>query len=126
MRAKNYKSKGNLSQAQKLLRAGIESVGINFDDKEFVPILYDLVLELAEFYIHHRVDSKRALYLMKNLEKKLSLNLKEISGIRRSIRWNLLMCDYYDILAKDSNSSTHYYQQSQILINQLKKIGVIA
>ena len=126
MRAKNYKSKGNLSQAQKLLRAGIESVGIDFDDKEFGPILHDLVLELAEFYIHHRVDSKRALYLMKNLEKKLSLNLKEISGIRRAIRWNLLMCDYYDILAKDSNSSTHYYQQSQVLINQLKKIGVIA
>ncbi|MHA1349615.1 MAG: hypothetical protein ACTSPZ_02115 [Promethearchaeota archaeon] len=126
MRAKNYKSKGNLSQTQKLLRAGIDSVGLNFDDKEFVPILYDLVLELAEFYIHHRVDSKRALYLMKNLEKKLSLNLKEISGIRRAIRWNLLMCDYYDILARDSNNSTHYYQQSQILINQLKKIGVIA
>ncbi len=126
MRAKNYKSKGNLSQAQKLLRAGIDSVGINFDDKEFVPILHDLVLELAEFYIHHRVDSKKALYLMKSIEKKLSLNLKEIPGIRRAIRWNLLMCDYYDILAKDSNNSTHYYQQSQILINQLKKIGVIA
>jgi len=126
MRAKNYKSKGNLSQTQKLLRAGIDSVGLNFDDKEFVPILHDLVLELAEFYIHHRVDSKRALYLMKNLEKKLSLNLKEISGIRRAIRWNLLMCDYYDILARDSKNSTHYYQQSQILINQLKKIGVIA
>jgi len=126
MRAKKYKSKGNLSQAQKLLRAGIDSVGINFDDKEFVPILHDLVLELAEFYIHHRVDSKKALYLMKSIEKKLSLNLKEIPGIRRAIRWNLLMCDYYDILAKDSNNSTHYYQQSQILINQLKKIGVIA
>ena len=127
MRAKNYKSKGNLSQAQKLLRAGIESVGINFDDdKKFAPILHDLVLELAEFYIHHRVDSKKALYLMKNIEKKISLNLKEISGIRRAIRWNLLMCDYYDILARDSNNSTHYYQQSQILINQLKKIGVIA
>ncbi|MHA1240084.1 MAG: tetratricopeptide repeat protein, partial [Promethearchaeota archaeon] len=100
MRAKNYKSKGNLSQAQKLLKAGIDSVGINFDDKEFAPFLHDMVLELAEFYIHHRVDSKKALYLMKNIEKKLSLNLKEISGIRRAIRWNLLMCDYYDILAR--------------------------
>jgi len=126
LRAKDYKAKGNLSQAQKLLRAGIDSVGINFDDKEFAPILHDLVIELAEFYIHQRVDSKKALYLMKNIEKKISLNLKEIPGIRRAIRWNLLMCDYYDILAKDSNNSTHYYQQSQILINQLKKIGVIA
>lgn len=126
MRAKIYKAKGNLSQAQKLLRAGIDSVGINFDEKEFTPILYDLVLELAEFYIHHRVDSKKALYLMKSIENQLSLNLKKIHGIRRSIRWNLLMCDYYDILARDSDNSTHYYQQSQLLINQLKKIGVIA
>lgn len=124
MRAKSYKSKGNLSQTQKLLRAGIDTVGIKFDEKEFAPILYDLVLELAEFYIHHRVDSKKALYLMKSIEKRLSLNLKKVSGIRRAIRWNLLMCDYYDILARDSEKSTHYYQQSQILINQLKKIGV--
>jgi len=124
MRAKSYKSKGNLSQTQKFLRAGIDTVGINFDEKEFAPILYDLVLELAEFYIHHRVDSKKALYLMKSIEIRLSLNLKKVSGIRRAIRWNLLMCDYYDILVRDSDKSTHYYQQSQILINQLKKIGV--
>ena len=126
MRAKNYKSKGSLSQTQKLLRAGIDSVGINYSEKEFASILYDLVLELAEFYIHHRVDSKKALYLMKSIEIQLSLDLKKIPGIRRAIRWNLLMCDYYDILARDSDKSTHYYQQSQILINQLKKIGVIA
>jgi hypothetical protein len=126
MRAKNYKSKGNLSQAQKLLRTGIDAVGIDYDEKKFAPILYDLVLELAEFYIHHRVDSKKAIYLMKSIEKRLSLNLKKIQGIRRAIRWNLLMCDYYDIVARDSKNSTHYYQQSQILINQLKKIGVIS
>ncbi|GAH67256.1 unnamed protein product, partial [marine sediment metagenome] len=122
-RAKNYKSKDNLSQAQKSLRTGIEAVGLDYDEKKNAPILFDLVLELAEFYIHHRVDSKKALYLMKKIEKRLYLNLKEISGIRRAIRWNLLMCDYFDILANDSNNSTHYYKQSQILINQLKKIG---
>jgi len=126
MRAKNYKSKGNLSQAQKLLKTGIDSVGIDYDEKKFAPILYDLILELAEFYIHHRVDSKKALYLMKSIETRISLRLKKIHGIRRAIRWNLLMCDYYDLLARDSDNSTHYYQQSQILINQLKKIGVIA
>jgi len=123
-RAKYYKSKDNLSQAQKSLRSGIEVVGFDYDEKKNSHILFDLVLELAEFYIHHRVDSKKALYLMKKIEKRLYLNLKEISGIRRAIRWNLLMCDYYDILANDSNNSTHYYKQSQILINQLKKIGV--
>ncbi len=124
-RAKYYKSKDNLSQAQKSLRSGIEAVGLDYDEKKNAPILFDLVLELAEFYIHHRVDSKKSLYLMKKIERQLYLNLKEISGIRRAIRWNLLMCDYYDILANDSNNSTHYYKQSQILINQLKKIGVL-
>jgi len=124
-RAKYYKSKDNLSQAQKSLRSGIEAVGLDYDEKKNSSILFDLVLELAEFYIHHRVDSKKSLYLMKKIEKRLYLNLKEISGIRRAIRWNLLMCDYFDILANDSNNSTHYYKQSQILINQLKKIGVL-
>ncbi len=124
-RAKYYKSKDNLSQAQKSLRSGIEAVGLDYDEMKNAPILFDLVLELAEFYIHHRVDSKKSLFLMKKIEKRLYLNLKEISGIRRAIRWNLLMCDYYDILANDSNNSTHYYKQSQILINQLKKIGVL-
>jgi len=124
-RAKYYKAKDNLSQAQKMLRSGIEAVGLDYDEKKNSHILFDLVLELAEFYIHHRVDSKKSLYLMKKIEKRLYLNLKKISGIRRAIRWNLLMCDYYDILANDSNKSTHYYKQSQILINQLKKIGVL-
>jgi tetratricopeptide (TPR) repeat protein len=124
-RAKYYKSKDNLSQAQKSLRSGIEAVGLDYNEKKNSSVLSDLVLELAEFYIHHRVDSKKALYLMKKIEKRLYLDLKEISGIRRAIRWNLLMCDYYDILANDSNNSTHYYKQSQILINQLKKIGVL-
>ena len=124
-RAQYYKSKDNLSQAQKSLRTGIEAVGLDYDEKKNAPILFDLVLELAEFYIHHRVDSKKSLYLMKKIEKRLYLDLKKISGIRRAIRWNLLMCDYFDILANDSNNSTHYYKQSQILINQLKKIGVL-
>jgi len=125
MRAKYYKSKDNLSQAQKSLRSGIEAVGLDYNEKKNSSILFDLVLELAEFYIHHRVDSKKSLYLMKKIEKRLYLDLKKISGIRRAIRWNLLMCDYFDILANDSNNSTHYYKQSQILINQLKKIGVL-
>jgi tetratricopeptide (TPR) repeat protein len=125
LRAKYFKSKGSLSQAQKMLRAAIDSVGIDFDDKFYENIFIDLILELAEFYIHHRVDSKKAFFLLKNVEKKISMNLKEISGIKRSIRWNLLLCDYYDIIAKDSNNSAYYYKQSQILSNQLKKIGVL-
>jgi len=124
LRAKDYKTKGHLSQAQKLLRTALDTVGIDFSEKKYEYVFYDIVLELAEFYIHHRIDSRKALFLLKSVENRLSLNIKEIPGIRRAIRWNLLMCDYNDILAKDSNKSNYYYKQSQILINQLKKIGV--
>ncbi len=125
LRAIDYRNKGNLSQTQKLLRAGIETVGLDYNDKKYDYILIKIVLELAEFYIHHRVDSKKALYLLKVVETRIGQNIKQIHGIKKAIRWNLLMCDYQDIIAKDSEKSTHYYKQSQILINQLKKIGVI-
>ena len=125
LRAKDFKDKGNLSQAQKLLRAGIDVIGLDYNDKEYEHLFVNLVLELAEFYIHHRVDSRKALYLLKLIETRVNQNLKQINGIKKAIRWNLLMCDYQDILEKDSDKSTHYYKQSQILINQLKKIGVI-
>ena len=125
LRAIDYKNKGNLSQAQKLLRAGIETVGLDYTDKKYEYILIHIVLELAEFYIHHRVDSKKALYLLKIIETRVNQNIKQIHGIKKAIRWNLLMCDYQDVLEKNSEKSTYYYKQSQILINQLKKIGVI-
>jgi len=124
LRAKDYKNRGNLSQAQKLLRTGIDTVGIDFNDKNYEHILFNIILELAEFYIHHRVDSRKAIYLLKSVESRISVSIKEISGIRRAIRWNLLMCDYNDMLANNSDNSNYYYKQSQILINQLKKIGV--
>ncbi|MFX1357121.1 MAG: tetratricopeptide repeat protein [Promethearchaeota archaeon] len=124
LRAKDYKTRGNLSQAQKLLRTAIDTVGIDFAEKKYVYLFYDIVLELAEFYIHHRIDSKKAMFLLKSVENRLSQNVKEIPGMRRAIRWNLLMCDYNDMIAKDSSKSNYYYKQSQIFINQLKKIGV--
>ena len=124
LRAQYFKQKEYLSQAQKMLRAGIDTVGIDFDNKQYEYLFLDLILELAEFYIHHRVDSRKANFLLKKVENQISLSLKEISGIKRSIRWNLLMCDYYDKLIEDSNNSAFYYKQSQILTNQLKKLGI--
>jgi tetratricopeptide (TPR) repeat protein len=125
LRAIDYKNNDNLSQAQKLLRTGIEAVGLDYTDKKYEYILINIVLELIEFYIHHRVDSRKALYLLKAIETRIGQNIKQIHGIKKAIRWNLLMCDYQDILEKNSERSTYYYKQSQILINQLKKIGVI-
>jgi len=125
LRALDYKNKGNLSQAQKLLRAAIEAVGLDYKDKKNDYILINIILELIEFYIHHRVDSRKAIYLLKAIETRIGQNIKQVHGIKKAIRWNLLMCDYQDILEKNSEKSTYYYKQSQILINQLKKIGVI-
>ena len=125
LRAKQHKDKGNLSQSQKLLKAGIDAVGIEFDDKKYQLTFFDLVLELTEFYIHQRVDSRKALFLLKSLEHRVPLNMKEISGIKRGIRWNLLMSDYFDMLVKNSKNASYYYKQGQILINQLKKIGAM-
>ncbi|MHA1192901.1 MAG: tetratricopeptide repeat protein [Promethearchaeota archaeon] len=125
LRAKQFKNKGNLSQSQKLLKAGIDAVGIDFDDRNYQLTFFDLILELAEFYIHQRVDSKKAIFLLKSLENRIPLNMKEISGIKRGIRWNLLMSDYFDMIVKNSKNTSYYYKQGQILINQLKKIGAM-
>jgi tetratricopeptide (TPR) repeat protein len=124
LRAKYFKDKGNFSQSQKLLKSGIDSVGIEFNEKEYMNLFCDLVLELAEFYIHQRVDSRKSLYLLKKLEDRVSLNIKKVSGIRRAIRWNLLMSDYFDKIVKNSKNSAYYYKQAQIYINQLKKLGI--
>ena len=124
LRAKQFKDKGNLSQSQKLLKSGIDAIGIEFNEKAYLNLFFDLVLELAEFYIHQRVDSRKSLYLLKKLEGRVSLNIKKISGIRRAVRWNLLMSDYFDTIVKNSKNSTYYYKQAQIFINQLKKLGI--
>ena len=124
LRAKQHKDKGNLSQSQKLLKSGIDAIGIEFNEKASMNIFFDLVLELAEFYVHHRVDSRKSLYLLKKIEDRVSSNVKQVSGIRRAVRWNLLMSDYFDAIVKNSKNSTYYYKQAQIFINQLKKLGI--
>ena len=124
LRAKKFKDKENLSHSQKLLKSGIDAVGIEFNQKANMNPFFDLVLELAEFYIHQRTDSRKSLYLLKKIEDRVSINVKKISGIRRAIRWNLLMSDYFDSIIKNSKNSSYYYKQAQIFINQLKKLGI--
>lgn len=85
--------------------------------------LMDLILELAEFYIHYRKDSKKAFYLLNKMQNHLSF--KEVNNMRRSLRWNLLMSDYYNIIARDSKNSQFYLKQSQKLKAQLRTIGIL-
>ncbi|MHA1986261.1 MAG: tetratricopeptide repeat protein [Promethearchaeota archaeon] len=121
-RAIHFKNQGNLSQAQRFLKAGLNINDINFDNNNHQNVLIDFILELAEFYIHHRRDSKKAFYFLSTLENRLSP--KEITNIKRSIRWNLLMSDYYNSLEKNRQKSQFYVKESQRLKNQLQTIGV--
>lgn len=121
-RAIYFKNQGNLSQAQRFLKAGLNVNEISFNDNNHQNVLIDFILELAEFYIHHRRDSKKALYFLNRLENQLSP--KEINNIKRAIRWNLLMSDYYNSLEKNRQKSQFYVKESQKLKSQLQTIGV--
>ncbi len=121
-RAIRFKNQGNLSQAQRFLKAGLNNADFNFNDDQNQNVFIDYVLELAEFYIHHRKDSKKAIYYLSSLENHLSP--KEINNIERAIRWNLLMSDYYKVIEKNNQKSQYHVKQSRDLKNQLQKIGV--
>jgi len=121
-RAIRFKNQGNLSQAQRFLKAGLNNTDFNFNDDQNQNVFIDYILELAEFYIHHRKDSKKAIYYLSSLENHLSP--KEINNIERAIRWNLLMSDYYKIIERNNQKSQFHIKQSRNLKNQLQKIGV--
>jgi tetratricopeptide (TPR) repeat protein len=122
LRARYYKRKGNLSQAKKLLKMSIKNIDFDSIENQYKNILIDLLLELAEYYIHHRKDSKKAMYFLKKIDK--LTRIKTIPGLKKSIQWNLLMTDYYKFLEKDSKKVTYYLKQSRTLKSQLNKIGV--
>ncbi|MFX1279657.1 MAG: tetratricopeptide repeat protein [Promethearchaeota archaeon] len=121
-RAIRFKNQGNLSQAQRFLKAGLTNADINFDNNNYRNVLIDYILELAEFYIHHRRDSKKAMYYLNSLENHLSP--KELSNIERAMRWNLLMSDFYKIIIGNNQKSQFYVKETQKLKNQLQKIRI--
>jgi hypothetical protein len=118
-----YKIRGKISLALKFLRAGLDfAEELETDDSKILKIKTDLILELSECYIHYKKDGKKALYLLDGLEKKLVL--KEISNMKRGVRCNLLLSDYYNIYGLNRDKSQFYLKQSQKLKNQLQSIGV--
>ncbi|MFX1349728.1 MAG: tetratricopeptide repeat protein [Promethearchaeota archaeon] len=117
-----YKNQGNISLTQKFLKAGFDAIGLNFENEKIFKVLLDLMLELSEFYIHHKKDARKAYYLLKNLENQI--RIKEISNMKRGIRWNLLMVDFYNTFEENHEKSQFYFKQSQKLRNQLQTIGI--
>jgi hypothetical protein len=122
LRGEFYKIHGNLSLAQKYLKGGLDNIELDFDNEEIIKSLTDLILELSEFYIHYKKDGKKAYTLLKNLESRI--RLKEISNMKRAVRWNLLMSDYYLTFELNREKSQFYLKQGQKLKNQLQTIGV--
>jgi len=123
LRGTFYKNHGNFSLTQKYLRGGLDNVDLDFENEEILKALTDLILELSEFYIHYKKDGRKAYSLLKNLEKQI--RLKEISNMKRAVRWNLLMSDYYIVFGVDREKSHFYLKQSQKIKNQLQTIGVV-
>ncbi len=120
-RARYYKNKKKYSQALKILNLVFS--GINLGEIKYQDLIVDLLLELSEFYIHYRKNTKKALFYLQTTEKLLSK--KTIPGIHRSIQWNLLMSDFFKFMVKNSENSAYYLSQSRILKAQLRSIGII-
>lgn len=116
-----YKDKEKYSQAQKLFKTAVSGNEIN--DIQYQNIILDLLLEIGEFHIHYRKDTKKAFYHLELASKFLSK--KTLSGLKRSLRWTLLMGDFYKILINDSEKSSYYLGQSRIIRSQLNTIGLI-
>jgi hypothetical protein len=120
-RAIFFKNKEKYSQALKILKNALSDLDLS--EKLHQNAIVDILLEICEFYILHRKDSKKALYYLETTEKLISL--KTIPQIQRAIRWNNLMSDYYKFVAKDSDNSAFYLSQSRNLRAQLKAIGYL-
>ena len=108
---------------QKFLKAGLDTVELNFENKDVLKLQINLILESSEFYIYYRKDAKKAHSLLKNIENHITL--REISNLKRAIRWNLLMSDLYNTFSENREKSQFYLKQSQKLKTQLHTIGVI-
>ncbi len=121
LRAQFFKNNGNFSQAKKLFKTAFSSV--NIADIKYRTIIVDLLLDLSEIYIHYRKDTKKGFHYLKLSEKLLSKNT--ISALLRVLRWNLLNCDFYQFRLKDKEKFNHFQNQSNILKDELRKIGVI-
>ncbi|MFX1395402.1 MAG: hypothetical protein ACFFAH_17845, partial [Promethearchaeota archaeon] len=118
--SKYFKNKGNLSKAHKLLK--IAFTEITAIEQKDIGLLIDLFLELAEYTIYYRKDTKKAFYYLKTIKD--SLSKEKVSGFQRALRWHLLMLDLSKLL-NDSEATAHYLRQSNTIKNQLRVIGVL-
>jgi hypothetical protein len=119
-RAKHFKDKKKYSQSLRILKMAFD--GMQTQEEKNRNLIIDLLLEFSEIYVYYRKDIKKAFYYLETTNKLISK--KTIAEIYRSVRWNLLMSDYYKFLDRNNENSAYYLSQSRILKAQLNNFGI--
>ncbi len=122
IRIKFYKKVDELKHAQKLLKMAVKTIDFENVPEEYDELLLDLFLELSEYFIHFKEEKKNANYYLSRAKSYLATN--DISGIKATIRWNLLMRDFFRDLLSNEDKALTYYKKSQNLKAQLTNFGV--
>lgn len=122
-RARAFKNKGNLSQAQKLLKMGLNSLE-ELEDKGvlFQKEQVEIWLELADIHTNLRKNRNKAFFYLERAGNRLSS--KSIQEIQVTIRWNTLMNVFFTNLEKDREQGKFYLEKAEKLKGQLRQIGV--
>ncbi|MGV9171360.1 MAG: tetratricopeptide repeat protein [Promethearchaeia archaeon] len=119
-RAQMFKKQGYPNRALRLLKTSLKESA--FEKDKFRKLRIKILLELAELSIHETENRKRAVIFLEKSQKNLSR--KTIPGMKRAIRWNLLMSDYFKFLENESQKASLYLDKSRELKQTLKKLGV--
>ncbi|MFO8020115.1 MAG: hypothetical protein R6U96_15935 [Promethearchaeia archaeon] len=119
-RAQKFKKRGYPNRALRLLKTSFKES--KFEDNQFRKLRIKILLELAELSIHETENRKRAVTFLEKSQHDISR--QTIPGMKRAIRWNLLMSDYFKFLENKSRKAQLYLDKSREIKQTLKKIGV--
>jgi len=123
LRARAFKNKGNLSQAQKLLKMGLNTLE-ELEDKGvlFQKVQVEIWLEFADIHTNLRKNRNKASFYLERAGNHLSS--KNVKEIQITIRWNMLMSAFFTNLEKDSQQGKYYLEKAENLKGRLRQIGV--
>jgi len=121
-RARAFKNKGNISQALKLLKMGLNSIELEDKESLYHDVQLEFWIELADIYTNLRKNRTKAFLYLERIGNRISN--KTIQEIKFAIRWNMIMSKFFAILEKDREQGNFYLEKAEKLKAQLRKIGV--
>ena len=122
-RAIAFKNKGNISQALKLLKMGLNTLELEDSDALFQKLQEAIWLELSDIHINHRKNKNKAFFYLQRVGNRISN--KSIQELQVAIRWNMLMKDFFSNLEKDREQGKYYFGKAEDLKVKLRQIGVM-